>query len=39
MPAYHFLDGVESDGGQIIEREISSRLEEAVMKRAEKLGW
>lgn len=39
MPAYHFLDGVESDGGQIIEREISPRLEEAVMKRAEKLGW
>ena len=39
MPAYHFLDGVESDGGQIIEREISPRLEEAVMKRAEKMGF
>ncbi len=39
MPAYHFLDGVESEGAPIIEREISSRLEEAVMKRAGGQGY
>ncbi len=39
MPAYHFLDGVEGSGAPIIEREIGARLEEQVLKRAEKAGY
>lgn len=39
MPAYHFLDGVEEAGAPIIERDIGTRLEEAVMKRARKMGY
>ena len=39
MPAYHFFDGVEAQGAPIIERDIGARLEEAVLKRARKMGY
>ena len=39
MPAYHFLNGVEAGGAPIIERDIGARLEEAVLKRAAKMGY
>lgn len=37
MPT-HFLEGVEAAGAPIIERDISARLEEVVIKKAEKMG-
>lgn len=39
MPAYHFLDGVEAQGAPIIEKDMGTSLEEAVMKRARKMGF
>lgn len=39
MPAYRFLDGMESQGVPIIERDMPGAIEEQVVKRAGKYGY
>lgn len=39
MPAYRFLDGIESQGVPVIEREMPQAIEDQVAKRAGKCGF
>lgn len=39
MPAYRFLDGIESQGVPIIEREMPHAIEDQVVRRAGKYGY
>lgn len=39
MPAYRFLDGIESQGVPVIEREMPHAIEDQVVRRAGKYGY
>ncbi len=39
MPAYHFLKEAEAQGAAIVEQEVGKEIEDATVRRAQKLGW